>query len=424
MHRSHVRFGEAALTNEIIQFEPILRQVPFFRELNDEGLARLIETGCHTTLPADQLVYREGDTPDYLYVVLAGRVRIYALDDQGNEVTLTTLERGTCFGELALLDGQRRSASVVCVTPCQFFTLSQAALMTLLQTASTQVLARMLAVLTDQVRNRTVRYIEEEQAKRTIQAEAELARHRSLAQMVAGVAHELNTPLGIANTAADMIEKRLQLNSITTRLAADPETKLILEDIVEASALMKSNILRAHKLVQSFKQIAVRQLTDNLETVALPDLVRDSIDLFKINARQANLAIRITNTLPGDQQSWTGYPGYLTQIVLNLLVNIERYAYPESQGGIVDITLATSILADQPAFSITVRDFGRGIAPEHLSQVYEPFFTTGRNRGGTGLGLAIVYNLVTTALHGTIHIASQLAQGVTVTVTVPQFTHK
>ncbi len=407
---------------EIDYFESILRQVPFFRELNNEGLARLIDTGTRTALPANQLVYREGDTPDYLYVVLEGRVRIYGRDAQGNEVTLTTLEKGTCFGELALLDGQPRSASVICVTPCQFFILSQAALMTLLQTATPQVLARMLAVLTEQVRNRTVRYIEEEQAKRTIQAEAELERHRALTQMVAGVAHELNTPLGIANTAADMIEKRLQRNAVKTRLAADPETKLILEDMLEASALMQSNILRAHKLVQSFKQMAVRQLTDNLETVALPELVRDSIDLFRINARQANLAIRITDALPNEQQRWTGYPGYLTQIILNLLVNIERYAYPTDKGGPVDITLATGTLADQPAFSITVRDVGHGIAPEHLPQVYEPFFTTGRNRGGTGLGLAIVYNLVTTALRGTIHIASQLGQGVTVTVTLPQFT--
>ena len=106
--------------------------------------------------------------------------------------------------------------------------------------------------------------------------------------------------------------------------------------------------------------------------------------------------------------------------MLNCLTNIERYAYPRGVGGTVAITLAAEGSRAEPMYVLTVRDFGQGIAPEHVPHIFEPFFTTGRSIGGTGLGLSIVRNMVTGPLQGTVEVESAVGQGTTFTVTVPQ----
>ena len=115
-----------------------------------------------------------------------------------------------------------------------------------------------------------------------------------------------------------------------------------------------------------------------------------------------------------------GYLGYLTQIILNLLTNVERYAYPAGTGGRVDITLADGPAGRDPSYVIRVRDYGAGIPAADLERVFEPFFTTGRSKGGTGLGLAIVHNLVTAGLKGTITLQSAPGEGTEAIITVPQ----
>jgi signal transduction histidine kinase len=234
--------------------------------------------------------------------------------------------------------------------------------------------------------------------------------------MVAGVAHELNTPLGIVNTAVDMIEKRIQNEKLAAPLSENKEAQAILADMKEAAHLASRNIDRAHHLVQQFKKISVNQLTAERETVVLPTLVEDTLELFKLNARQANLEVQFHDQLPEGERVWQGYPGYLTQVLTNLLFNIERYAYPEGRGGVIEIVLR----ADKNCFVLTVQDFGRGIASEHLDQIFTPFFTTGRSKGGTGLGLAIVKNIMIDLLKGAISVESELEKGTTFTMTFPQ----
>lgn len=407
-------------TISLMELEAVLKTIPLFSELDQTTLTNLIHVGSHAAYPANQILYREGDTPDYLYVILAGEVRVYALDDTGNEVTLRLMTVGAFFGELALLDHRPRSASIVCTTACQFFILSRAALLALLQEAPSQTLARFLSVLTEQVRNTTERFIHEEQAKRAIQTEAEIARHRALSQMVAGVAHELNTPLGIANTAADIIENRLNNADFAAIRAANPTLEVHFEDVLEATTLIKRHLMRAHKLVENFKRISVSHVTDQLEAVDLANLVADIVALFSIAARAANLEVRIINHLPPGNREWTGYVGYFTQVLLNLLTNIERYAYPGSGGGVVEIMLAEDSSFRTDEYVITVRDAGVGIAPEHVAQLFDPFFTTGRDRGGTGLGMTIVQTLVVEAMQGKVQVASTQGQGTTVSLWLPK----
>jgi signal transduction histidine kinase len=105
---------------------------------------------------------------------------------------------------------------------------------------------------------------------------------------------------------------------------------------------------------------------------------------------------------------------------MNFLQNIERYAYPEGQGGPVEITVADRGNDGDAGFTVAVRDYGAGIGPENLARIFDPFFTTGRGRGGTGLGLAIVNTIVTSALKGEISVASEPGQGTAFTVTFPK----
>ncbi|MEZ4678393.1 MAG: hybrid sensor histidine kinase/response regulator [Caldilineaceae bacterium] len=250
--------------------------------------------------------------------------------------------------------------------------------------------------------------------------EMEMERHRALAQMVAGVAHELNTPLGIAYTAADMIIKRLQDPRMATALNADPTLGRDFDKMCRAATLLTRNLAQAHKLVQNFKKISVNQLIDEPEAVALPALVEEIVELFAINAHRAELTITVHDGLEHHDPVWMGYPGYLTHVLMNLLSNIAQYAYPTGQGGAVEIHITATTLDNEPGFRLTVRDWGAGIAPENIDRVFEPFFTTGRIKGGTGLGLAIVHSIVTTALKGRIRIDSAVDQGTAVHLTFPQ----
>lgn len=394
-----------------------LRQVAFLQPLTDSQLAQLVERGQHLAVAAEQVLFHQGDAGHCIYVILAGQVKIYLQDDHGNVVPLRVFEAGDFFGEMALLDGGARSASAVSLTPCELFILEREAFFDLL-TTSPQLLSQLFTDLTHRIRETDQRYLQEEITKQTLRTEMERERHRSLAQMVAGVAHEVNTPLGIINTAASIIKRELASEAITA-LADDRNIQTLIADLREAADLMQKNIVRAHTLIQSFKNLSVSQIVDTKETLVLPEAVAEILTLFSLQARHARLDIAFNHALPESQRTWVGYRGHLARILLNLLTNVERYAYPDGTGGKVEVTLATDVRHSEPCFLLTVRDAGCGIAPDNLSQVFEPFFTTGRAKGGTGLGLAMVYNLVTVALHGTIHLESVPGQGTTVSVTFP-----
>jgi signal transduction histidine kinase len=396
----------------------LLKSIFLFSNLTDEQLRDLAEVGSTKSLEADQIVFAEGDEADGLYVVLEGKVRIYRRDEVGSEVEFATQGAGDFFGEMALLDGKPRSATVACVEPCTFFILGRDEFVALLA-RSTRLLIEVLTVLSSRVRHIDQQYMWEMLRKERMRAEMESARQRSLALMVAGVAHEINTPLGIINTAADVVAQSLAPDTVV-ELAKDDETKCLLADLLEAAKLIGANIARARKLVEKFKSLSVRQDEDVREKVDLPALVADTVALFKINARQARLKIDLRNNLRSEEREWDGYPGYLSQIILNLLSNVERYAYPDGAGGTVEIILTADCERQEPSFSLTVRDLGRGIPAEDLPKVTEPFFTTGHDKGGTGLGMSIVHNMVTSALQGTLKIKSQLGMGTTVTVSFPQ----
>jgi signal transduction histidine kinase len=254
-----------------------------------------------------------------------------------------------------------------------------------------------------------------------IQTKAALERHRALTQTVAGVAHEINTPLGIVKTGLSIINNRLLLPEIQSLFKGNSESEEHLQDIVESSALTIKNVDIAHRLIENFKKIAVNQIIEHQDTVNLPLLLNEAIDLFKMSARQAKLEIRLDISGISRAQEWHGYSGYLTQIMMNFLQNIERYAYPAGSGGQVEISVADRVETDKTEkFILTVRDYGVGISPENIGKIFDPFFTTGRCKGGTGLGLAIVSNMVTVAMQGSLSVESEPGCGTCFTLCFPK----
>ena len=234
--------------------------------------------------------------------------------------------------------------------------------------------------------------------------------------MVAGVAHELNTPLGVIITAVSIVERELN-TPLFEKLVDDPDASQVVEDLRDALGLIKGNIQRAYLLVQDFKKVSVSQLTDVKEPMSLSETVREIVNLAKAHFKKSGLKIEIIDSLPVAEQTWDGYRGYLSQVLLNLLTNIQRYAYPEQSGGLAEIYIRT---AGPDRFSISVKDYGKGMPPEVRDRIFEPFFTTGRASGGTGLGMAIVHNLITTALRGSIQIETEPNQGTEITITFPR----
>ncbi len=254
--------------------------------------------------------------------------------------------------------------------------------------------------------------------ERLIREESELARHRSVGQMVAGVAHELNTPLGVVNTAASLIAQRLGEPAIAA-LGETAEGRELVDDLEAACRLISRNVSRAHTLVQQFKKVSVNQMTDVRERVVLSDIVNETVSLFRVTARASRMEVVVINALDDPGAEWTGYPGSLSQVLLNLLSNAQQHAYPEGGGGKVEITIGPDPSQPEDRFLIAVRDFGAGIAAEHRPRIFEPFFTTGRSQGGSGLGLAIVHNIVTAQLRGSVAVESTEGSGTTVSVSLP-----
>ncbi len=250
--------------------------------------------------------------------------------------------------------------------------------------------------------------------KKYVESQAEIRRHQAISQMVAGVAHEINTPISIAFQGATFISDALT-EKTTSGLAMNDEAKEELNDILDAAELIKTNILRADKLISSFKNLSVGQFIDTLEKVDLQELMGELIALYPAQSKGPKLTIEVDNRLEGDSQ-WLGYPGLLTQILLNLINNAQIHAYGEGSPGIVKIILTTKM----DNLIIQIQDFGCGISQECIEQVFTAFYTTRRGQGGTGLGMAIAHNLVTSELQGSIDLKSTLAEGTTVTIVLPK----
>ena len=228
----------------------------------------------------------------------------------------------------------------------------------------------------------------------------------ALGNLVAGVAHEINTPLGISVTAAS------HLGEISQRLARQLESgqlkKSDLSDFAgqshSAAELVMTNLRRASELVKSFKQVAVDQSSEQRRMIELKSYVQDILNSLRPSTKRFRHVIEMEIH---EVIHWDSYPGALYQIISNLILNALNHAFTEPEGGVIKIHAS----ADAEAISLSVSDNGSGMDAETANHIFEPFFTTKRGQGGSGLGLHIVFNLVTSVLGGSIAVQTAPGQG-------------
>ena len=235
----------------------------------------------------------------------------------------------------------------------------------------------------------------------------ETAKMASLGRMVAGFAHELNTPVGIAVGAVSQLNDEVRkLEAMLQREEVDEhEVQDVLTFMAESAGLAGSNLQRAGRLVQSFKRTAVDQTSEAERDFALAELIDDV--LHNLQPVFKRTAIAFVVDCPKDLVLH-GVPGVLTQVFTNLCTNAYSHAYAEgSRGGTVHISAQRS----GGNVEVCFQDDGAGIPSENVAKVFEPFYTTNRHRGGSGLGLYIVYSLITQSLGGSIECQSNPDQG-------------
>ncbi|WP_398478138.1 ATP-binding protein [Tardiphaga sp.] len=239
----------------------------------------------------------------------------------------------------------------------------------------------------------------------------------ALGGLVAGVAHEVNNPIGISLTVASSFARRAEMFDAELR-SKSPLKRSQLEDFVrtsqDAAQQLVANLHRAGDLIQSFKQVAVDRSHAERRQFSLSEATDQIIASLRPVLKKA--PISITVDVP-DGLLVDGYPGSYGQILTNLFLNAANHAFPEGHPGAISITAKARGSDD---IEISFSDNGVGMSPDVQRQAFDPFFTTRRNDGGTGLGLHIVYNLVTQQLGGRMMLESRLGQGTTFRIIMPR----
>jgi len=239
----------------------------------------------------------------------------------------------------------------------------------------------------------------------------------ALGGLVAGVAHEVNNPIGISLTVASSFSRRAEM--FEAELKSDsPLRRSQLEEFVrtsrDAAAQLVANLHRAAELIQSFKQVAVDRSHAERRQFSLSEATDQIIASLRPVLKKAPIAlsVEVPEGLVID-----GYPGSYGQILTNLFLNAANHAFADGRSGAITITAKPRGIDD---VEIIFADNGAGMTPDVQRQAFDPFFTTRRNEGGTGLGLHIVYNLVTQQLGGRMMLDSRLGQGTTFRIIMPR----
>lgn len=238
----------------------------------------------------------------------------------------------------------------------------------------------------------------------------------SLGGMVAGVAHEVNTPVGLAVTGASQLKTETQriLALATAGQLRRSTFDEYLAVVDELAGLIEKNAVRAAELIQSFKEVAVDQSSDARRPFDLKSYLAEVLASLSPRIRHAGHAVELQVE---DGIEMDGYPGAVAQIVTNLVINSIMHAYPDDRKGTLHLT-ARPLPGD--LVELRYSDDGQGIAPDLWDRIFEPFFTTRRGTGGSGLGLHLLYSIVTVRLGGTVRVAAADVGGALFTLSFPR----
>jgi signal transduction histidine kinase len=238
----------------------------------------------------------------------------------------------------------------------------------------------------------------------------------ALGGLVAGIAHEVNNPVGISLTVASSFAQRC--DAFSAELKEPPLRRSRLDEFVATSHVaanqLVANLQRAGELIQSFKQVAVDRSHADRREFDLAEATEQIIASLRPALKTTSISLRV-DLPPGIAMD--SYPGSYGQVLTNLFLNAVVHGFPDGRAG----TLTFSARAVGPNdVEITVADDGVGMTEAVKSHAFDPFFTTRRNRGGTGLGLHIIYSLVTQSLGGRLSMETAPGKGTTFRIVIPR----
>lgn len=249
-----------------------------------------------------------------------------------------------------------------------------------------------------------------EAQKRLVESEKMAA----LGNLVAGVAHEINTPIGIGIGASSSLLNRTQeLDELfTSKKMTVSNLKNYIDSTTQACELLLSNLTRTAELVNSFKQVSVDNMTEQKRSFLLYEYLQNIVRSLapKLRGRSVELTIDCDETI-----SLNSYPGAFAQIFTNFIINSLLHGFDEGDSGLISI----QIIDQTDTLIMIYKDSGKGIPEENIKKVFDPFFTTNM-QNGTGLGMNITYNLITQKIGGEIELESTLGEGVCFTITLPK----
>ncbi|MEH6347855.1 MAG: ATP-binding protein [Bermanella sp.] len=236
----------------------------------------------------------------------------------------------------------------------------------------------------------------------------------SLGELVMGVAHEINTPVGVSiTTASYIVEKSKELQDQYEQHAmSQSQFEDYQRSMAESGELIHISMKRAADLIRSFKQVAVDHTKDELKHFNVLKYLNFTFDTLmpSFKHRHINMTLNCDENLEVE-----GYPKLFSQVINSLISNSIIHGFDERDKG----TILVEVVEEADNILLCYEDDGLGIEPDHLGKIFDPFFTTKRS-GGTGLGLYIVYNLITLKMKGTIRCESTLDKGTSLYVSIPK----
>lgn len=243
----------------------------------------------------------------------------------------------------------------------------------------------------------------------------ETEKQASLGKMVAGIAHEINTPIGVCVTAAshlhdEVVEIKKMFSS--GELSED-EFQGFMQTCTEAMDIILKNNARASKLIQSFKRVAVDQSSEELREFDIDEYLEEILMSLRPTLKKVPHKINMECAF---NLSCNTYPGVLSQIITNLIMNSLLHAFLPEQVG--EITITAEIKDDWVLMDY--RDDGIGLDDEGVKSLFDPFYTTKRNQGGSGLGTHLIHNLVTQRLRGEVEVETSPNNGLCYHIRFPR----
>ena len=237
----------------------------------------------------------------------------------------------------------------------------------------------------------------------------------ALGMMVAGVAHELNTPIGTAILAASRL--RAEHKRLTQAVEEGLSRSALDQYLISTETgleLVENSQKKAATLIRSFKRLAIDRVSEDVISYRLDVVVGDLLATLSPRFKES----QIEYDIQVDPIEMVGRPGSVSHVLQNLLVNAMQHAFKKEIGG--KISVSAKLCSNEREVEICVSDNGKGIAPDVLSNLFDPFVTTNRAEGNTGLGMHFVHQWVTSSLNGSIKVESELLKGTTFIIKLPK----